>query len=177
MTTVVFFFFFKQKTAYEIGQSLEFRRVLFLSGAGNAPRHLRLRPAGLGTAQVRARRRGTDRHGARARAGHRRSPAAAPRRHDRTMSDLQAFLTLGLRHITDLAAMDHILFLLALAAIYRGRDWRRSLWLLTAFSIGHSATLALAVTGAVVLPTALIEFLIPLTIVATCVENLLVRDR
>jgi len=93
------------------------------------------------------------------------------------MSDLQAFLTLGLRHITDLAAMDHILFLLALAAIYRGRDWRRSLWVISAFTIGHSATLALAVTGAVVLPTALIEFLIPLTIVATCVENLLVRDR
>src|SRR5438552_16039864 len=93
------------------------------------------------------------------------------------MSDLQAVLTLGIRHITDLAAMDHILFLLALAAIYRGRDWRRSLWVISAFTIGHSATLALAVTGAVVLPTALIEFLIPLTIVATCVENLLVRDR
>src|SRR2546422_161952 len=90
---------------------------------------------------------------------------------------LHAALPIWFRHITDLAAMDHILFLLALAAIYRGRDWRRSLWVISAFTIGHSATLALAVTGAVVLPTALIEFLIPLTIVATCVENLLVRDR
>src|SRR2546426_799277 len=93
------------------------------------------------------------------------------------MSELQAFLTLGFRHITDLAAMDHILFLLALAAIYRARDWRRSLWVISAFTAGHSVTLALAVTGAVALPTALIEFLIPLTIVATCIENLLVRDR
>src|SRR3989454_4439614 len=93
------------------------------------------------------------------------------------MSELQAFLTLGFRHITDLAAMDHILFLLALAAIYRARDWRRSLWVISAFTAGHSVTLALAVTGAVVLPTALIEFLIPLTIVATCIENLLVADR
>src|SRR3989442_13387929 len=93
------------------------------------------------------------------------------------MSELQAFITLGFRHITDLAAMDHILFLLALAAIYRARDWRRSLWVISAFTAGHSVTLALAVTGAVALPTALIEFLIPLTIVATCIENLLVRDR
>src|SRR5436309_12866164 len=92
------------------------------------------------------------------------------------MSELQAFLTLGFRHITDLAAMDHILFLLALAAIYRARDWRMSLWVISAFTIGHSATLALAVTGAVVLPTALMEFLIPLTIVATCLAFLLVRD-
>jgi hypothetical protein len=93
------------------------------------------------------------------------------------MSDFQAFMTLGFRHITDFEAMDHILFLLALAAIYRARDWRRSLWVISAFTAGHSVTLALAVTGAVVLPTALIEFLIPVTIVATCVENLLVRDR
>src|SRR2546422_5953590 len=93
------------------------------------------------------------------------------------MSELQAFITLGFRHIADFEAMDHILFLLALAAIYRARDWRNSLWVISAFTIGHSVTLGLAVTGAVALPAALVEFLIPLTIVATCVENLLVRDR
>ena len=83
------------------------------------------------------------------------------------MSELLTFIHLGFRHITDLEAMDHILFLVALAAIYRGRDWRDSLWVVSAFTVGHSITLALAVTGAVRLPTALIEFLIPLTIVAT----------
>jgi len=93
------------------------------------------------------------------------------------MSELQAFVALGFRHITDSAAMDHILFLLALAAIYRLRDWRDSLWVVSAFTVGHSLTLALAVTGALTLPTRLIEFLIPLTIIATCVENLVVRDR
>jgi len=93
------------------------------------------------------------------------------------MSEFQAFVALGFRHITDFAAMDHILFLLALAAIYRLRDWRDSLWVVSAFTVGHSLTLALAVTGALTLPTRLIEFLIPLTIVATCVENLVVRDR
>ncbi|HEX3236455.1 MAG TPA: HupE/UreJ family protein [Gemmatimonadales bacterium] len=93
------------------------------------------------------------------------------------MSELFVFVHLGFRHITDPAALDHILFLLALAAIYRGRDWRDSLWVITAFTLGHSITLALAVTGALRLPTPLIEFLIPLTIVATGVENILVRHR
>jgi len=93
------------------------------------------------------------------------------------MSELETYVTLGFRHITDLAAMDHILFLLALAAIYRLRDWRDALWVVSAFTVGHSATLALAVTGALVLPTRRIEFLIPITNVATCVENLAVRNR
>ncbi|HZI22670.1 MAG TPA: HupE/UreJ family protein [Gemmatimonadales bacterium] len=89
------------------------------------------------------------------------------------MSELAAYITLGFRHITDLEAMDHILFLFALAAIYQLRDWRDSLWVVTAFTMGHSVTLALAVTGALVLPTRLIEFLIPVTIVATCLDNLI----
>jgi hypothetical protein len=93
------------------------------------------------------------------------------------MSDLMTFIHLGFRHITDVEATDHILFLVALAAIYRGNDWRDSLWVVSAFTIGHSITLALAVTGALRLPTALIEFLIPLTIIATALENLIVHNR
>jgi hypothetical protein len=93
------------------------------------------------------------------------------------MSELLTFVRLGFRHIVDLEALDHILFLVALAAIYRGRNWRDSLWVITAFTIGHSITLALAVTGALHLPTTLIEFLIPLTILITGLENLLVPQR
>ena len=93
------------------------------------------------------------------------------------MSEFLTFAQLGFRHITNLGAMDHILFLLALAAIYPARDWRNALWVVTAFTIGHSITLALAVTEAMVLPIALIAFLIPVTIVATCIENIIVRDR
>jgi hypothetical protein len=69
------------------------------------------------------------------------------------MSDLLAFVELGFHHIADLAALDHVLFLLALAAIYRGHDWRSAIWVVTAFTAGHSVTLALAVTGALRLPT------------------------
>ena len=93
------------------------------------------------------------------------------------MSELSTFIQLGFRHITNPDAMDHMLFLLALAAIYRGADWRDSLWVITAFTIGHSITLALAVTGALRLPTPLIEFLIPLTIVTTGIENIAIRNR
>jgi hypothetical protein len=93
------------------------------------------------------------------------------------VSDLGTFIQLGFRHITNLDALDHILFLLALAAIYRPRDWRDALAVVSAFTVGHSITLALAVTGALVLPTPWIEFLIPVTIVATGAENILVRER
>lgn len=93
------------------------------------------------------------------------------------MSELLTFLRLGFGHITNVEALDHILFLLALAAIYRPRDWRDGLWVVSAFTVGHSITLALAVTRAITLPTEWIEFLIPVTIVATGIENLIVRDR
>jgi len=93
------------------------------------------------------------------------------------MSDLAAYIELGFRHIVDLKGADHILFLLALAAIYRFKDWRECLWVATAFTVGHSLTLALAVTNTLVMPSSVVEFLIPVTIVATGLENLLVRDR
>lgn len=93
------------------------------------------------------------------------------------MSELATFIQVGFRHIVDVEAMDHILFLLALAAVYRLRDARMALWVITAFTVGHSISLALAVTGIVHLPAALIEFLIPITIVATGIENLIVAAR
>ena len=88
------------------------------------------------------------------------------------MSDFATYVSLGFRHIVDIQAMDHVLFLLALAAIYRWRDARGAIAVITAFTIGHSLTLALAATKVVQLPPALIEFLIPVTIVVTGIENL-----
>jgi hypothetical protein len=93
------------------------------------------------------------------------------------MSTLTTFIQLGFRHIVDIEAIDHILFLVALAAIYRFRDARKALWVITAFTIGHSVTLALAVTNVLTLPSDVIEFLIPVTIVITGIENILVSDR
>jgi hypothetical protein len=93
------------------------------------------------------------------------------------VSELWGFAQLGFHHIVAWDAADHILFLLVLAAIYRGRDWRAALAVISAFTVGHSITLALAVTNLGVLPIRVVEFCIPLTIVATGVENLLLRER
>lgn len=93
------------------------------------------------------------------------------------MSDFATFFQIGIRHIIDVSAMDHILFLLALAAIYRFSDWRDIIRVVTAFTIGHSITLAAAVFGYLPLSQSVVEFLIPVTIVATCIENILVKDR
>lgn len=93
------------------------------------------------------------------------------------MSEFATFVRLGFAHITTLDAIDHILFLLALAAIYTLRDWRATLWVVTAFTVGHSITLVLAVIGLLRIQGDVVEFLIPLTIVATCIENVIIRDR
>lgn len=86
-------------------------------------------------------------------------------------SIFQAYLQLGFSHIADLAAYDHILFIVALCAIYQLREWKRVLLLATAFTIGHSLTLALAVLGIIPVNTAWIEFLIPVTIMSTALYN------
>jgi hypothetical protein len=93
------------------------------------------------------------------------------------VSEFTGFVHLGFRHIVSLDALDHILFLLALAAIYRGRDWKGSLWVISAFTVGHSFTLAMAATGTLLFPQRLTEFLIPLTIVATGLHNIVTRAR
>jgi len=74
------------------------------------------------------------------------------------------YLNLGIEHITDLNGYDHILFLMALSAVYLLTDWKKVLILVTAFTIGHSLTLALATLKIITVPVDLIEFLIPVTI-------------
>lgn len=93
------------------------------------------------------------------------------------MSEFLAFLQIGFAHIVGIDAADHILFLVVLSAIYRFRDWRRALVVISAFTVGHSVTLVLAVTGVLTLPPSIVEFLIPLTIVVAAVENLIWRKR
>ena len=87
------------------------------------------------------------------------------------MSDFEIFLPLGFQHITDLKGYDHILFVVALCAIYRLKDWKKVAILITAFTIGHSVTLALATLNIITYSTNLIELLIPITIFLTCILN------
>lgn len=87
------------------------------------------------------------------------------------MSDFEIFLPLGFQHITDFKGYDHILFVVALCAIYRLKEWKEVAILITAFTIGHSITLALATLNIITYSTKLIELLIPITIFLTCVLN------
>ncbi len=80
-------------------------------------------------------------------------------------SEFSTYLQLGLRHITDIRGYDHILFVTALTVAYRPADWRRLLLLVTAFTLGHSITLALATLNLVHVPSASVEAAIAATIV------------
>lgn len=93
------------------------------------------------------------------------------------MSEFLLYLDLGFDHILDLNGYDHIMFVVALCAVYVMRDWRKVLILITAFTIGHSITLALATFRVVNFRTELIEFLIPVTIFITALSNLFKKER
>jgi hypothetical protein len=82
-------------------------------------------------------------------------------------SEFLTYLRLGMNHIADLRGYDHILFVAALTLAYRPAEWRRLLVLVTAFTVGHSATLALATLGLVHLPSALVEAGIAATILCS----------
>ena len=92
------------------------------------------------------------------------------------MNEIQMYLHLGFRHIIDLQGSDHILFILALTARYIWSDWKQLLILVTAFTIGHSITLALSVGQWVNMPVNLIELLIPVTILITAFANFRVKS-
>jgi hypothetical protein len=93
------------------------------------------------------------------------------------MSEFALYFGLGKDHILDyMDGYDHILFVLALCAVYLIRDWKKILILITAFTIGHSITLALATMNVVNFASEMIEFLIPLTIFITAGSNLFRND-
>ncbi|MFT6849664.1 MAG: hypothetical protein ACJATA_000462 [Sphingobacteriales bacterium] len=83
------------------------------------------------------------------------------------MSTFWAFLELGFSHIADVTAYDHMVFLLALCAGLSLQAWKKTLWMITAFTIGHSITLALATLKIVTVNSGIVEFLIPTTILLT----------
>src|SRR4029079_9549138 len=84
----------------------------------------------------------------------------------------QVYLKLGFDHISDLKGYDHMLFLVALCAMYSYAEWKRVLVLITAFTIGHSITLALSSLNIIHFNSKLIEVLIPVTILLTALKNL-----
>ncbi len=88
------------------------------------------------------------------------------------MSEFSAFLQLGFDHISDLQAYDHLLFIITLCAVYKLKEWKKVLILVTAFTIGHSVTLALSALDIIRVPADLVELLIPITILLTSLNNI-----
>lgn len=91
------------------------------------------------------------------------------------MSTFQLYLTLGLQHIADFKGYDHILFIVVLCAVYQLKHWKKILILITAFTIGHSASLLLATLNLIRISGDWIEFFIPVTILLTAIGNILQR--
>jgi hypothetical protein len=88
------------------------------------------------------------------------------------MSTFELYFRLGVTHILDVAGADHILFIIALCAVYTLVDWRKILILVTSFTIGHSITLALSTLSIVKIDSAWVEFFIPVTIFITAAINI-----
>ena len=87
------------------------------------------------------------------------------------MNEFILYFKMGLNHVLDFSAYDHILFLIVLAVVFNFNQWKKVLWLVTFFTIGHSITLALSAYGIIKVRIDIIEFLIPVTIFITGVIN------
>ena len=93
------------------------------------------------------------------------------------MDNFILYFKMGLNHVLDFSAYDHILFLIVLAVVFAFKQWRKVLWLVTLFTLGHSLTLALSAYGILQIRMDVIEFLIPLTIFITGVINIITSSK
>lgn len=88
------------------------------------------------------------------------------------MSQFWLYFKLGLDHVLDINAYDHVMFLIALMVPYAFKDWKRVFLLVSLFTLGHTLSLILSVFGTVVIASKYVEFLIPITILVTAVFHL-----
>lgn len=87
------------------------------------------------------------------------------------MSDFWIYFQIGLKHVLDIHAYDHVMFLMALTIPYSFKDWKRILLLVTIFTVGHTLALLLSVYGVITIKVNIVEFLIPITILITAFFN------
>lgn len=93
------------------------------------------------------------------------------------MSDFWLYFNLGLHHVLDWKAYDHILFLIVLCAAYNFSSWKRILILITMFTVGHTLSLLLASYNVVSVSSRVVEFLIPITILVTAIFNFITSGK
>ena len=88
----------------------------------------------------------------------------------------EAYLKLGFEHILDVNGLDHVLFLLALTIPFSLKDWKKVIILATAFTVGHSITLALSALNIIRVNSEMIEILIAVSIFVTALLQILKRE-
>jgi hypothetical protein len=88
------------------------------------------------------------------------------------MSEFWIYLQIGLKHVLDINAYDHVLFLTALAVPFTFKDWKKILLFVSVFTLGHTLALILSVFGIITVKVHIIEFLIPITILITAIFGL-----
>jgi hypothetical protein len=93
------------------------------------------------------------------------------------MNDFWIWFSTGFDHILDWNGYDHILYVMALCVLFSVYEWKKLLVLVTAFTIGHSLTLAISVLNIFTIKQGIIEALIPITILFTCIVNLFYKNR
>ncbi len=93
------------------------------------------------------------------------------------MNDFWIWFSTGFQHILDWNGYDHILYVISLCVLFSFKDWKKLLVLVTAFTIGHSLTLAMSVLDVLTVKQTFIEALIPLTIMSTCIINIVYRKK
>jgi hypothetical protein len=93
------------------------------------------------------------------------------------MSEFWIYFQIGLKHVLDIHAYDHVLFLIALTIPYAFKDWKRILLLVSVFTIGHTLALLLSVFGIIAIKVNIVEFLIPITILITAFFHLFIAGK
>ncbi|MGQ7946224.1 HupE/UreJ family protein [Flavobacterium sp. WC2509] len=88
------------------------------------------------------------------------------------MSEFLIYFQIGLKHVLNIYAYDHVLFLIALSVPFSFNDWKRILLLVTVFTLGHTTALFLSVFGIIAVKVNVVELLIPITILITAFYNL-----
>jgi hypothetical protein len=88
------------------------------------------------------------------------------------MSEFWIYFQIGLKHVLNIHAYDHVLFLIALSVPFAFADWRRIAVLVTIFTVGHTLALLLSIFGIIAIKVNVVEFLIPITILITALFNL-----
>lgn len=93
------------------------------------------------------------------------------------MSDFWFYFNIGLQHVLDWSAYDHVLFLMVLAVPYSFDNWKQILWLVTVFTIGHTISLVVAAFEFFTPESSKIEFFIPMTILVGAIYNVFLAGK